>query len=305
MTTKIAIISSGEGRHGIHVTEFFKEGNRISTACLLTDSEGTPAAMALQTLGVGVAVFEPKVWANNPEEIVHYLQLQGVRIVLVDDFDLPIPTLLVETFPGAILVEDDLSVTAPDGVYESHKSISALYPDGEKTLIESTPARAENLWPRAVVAAICALDKEQDNIESPAIPNPEDVPEIPTSLPSPESEWAEALHISTAPPQTCAPAIPQTPPAAPHPAGQPPIPDPKKMPPNYLVWAIVSLILCCLIPSVVAIYYSSRVNSQYYSGDIEGAWKSSRRAEIWIIVSIVAGLVANTFSMPLSLLFPG
>lgn len=70
------------------------------------------------------------------------------------------------------------------------------------------------------------------------------------------------------------------------------------MPSTYLIWAILTTIFCCFIPGIVAIVFSSQVSSRYYAGDIEGAKKSSRNAEIWIIVSIVLGVLTATLYLP-------
>ena len=74
------------------------------------------------------------------------------------------------------------------------------------------------------------------------------------------------------------------------------------MPKSYLAWAVVMTVLCCLPAGVVAIVFSSQVTSKYYAGDFEGARKASDRAQIWIIVSFVLGIMANTLYLPLSLL---
>ncbi|MDE6226697.1 MAG: CD225/dispanin family protein [Muribaculaceae bacterium] len=74
------------------------------------------------------------------------------------------------------------------------------------------------------------------------------------------------------------------------------------MPKSYLVWAIVVTILCCLVPGVVAIIFASQVSSKYYSGDIEGAKRASRNAEIWIIVSFVLGVLSATLYLPIALI---
>ncbi len=73
------------------------------------------------------------------------------------------------------------------------------------------------------------------------------------------------------------------------------------MPPTYLVWSVVMTILCCFIPGIVAIINSSQVSSKFYQGDIEGAQRASRRAEIWIIISFVLGVITNTLYLPLSI----
>ncbi|MDR1603133.1 MAG: CD225/dispanin family protein [Tannerella sp.] len=66
---------------------------------------------------------------------------------------------------------------------------------------------------------------------------------------------------------------------------RPPLPD------NYLVWAILTTICCCMPLGVVAIVHSTKVNSAYYAGDYEGAVRASEDAKKWAIWSaIVCGI---------------
>lgn len=65
----------------------------------------------------------------------------------------------------------------------------------------------------------------------------------------------------------------------------PPRPD------NYLVWSILVTILCCLVGGIVALVYSSKVNSCYDRGDYDGALKASSSARTWCIVSAIVGFV--------------
>jgi hypothetical protein len=62
-------------------------------------------------------------------------------------------------------------------------------------------------------------------------------------------------------------------------------------PPNYLVWAILSTVLCCLPLGIASIVFAAQVNGKYQSGDIAGAQESSRKAKQFAIWSAVAGLV--------------
>lgn len=66
-------------------------------------------------------------------------------------------------------------------------------------------------------------------------------------------------------------------------------------PSSYLGWAIAATLLCCLLPGVVAIIYAAGVNGKYNRGDIEGARKASERAQMWIIITVVAGLLWMPF----------
>ena len=64
--------------------------------------------------------------------------------------------------------------------------------------------------------------------------------------------------------------------------------------PTYLGWAIATLILCFWPASVVAIVYSTQVNSKLARGDYNGAIHSSRRARLWCWISfgvVLAGIV--------------
>lgn len=66
-------------------------------------------------------------------------------------------------------------------------------------------------------------------------------------------------------------------------------------PPNYLPWCIVSILFCCLPASIVALFYSLRVNNAWISGDIEGAKKYSEKVEWWLMITIVLGLISIPF----------
>lgn len=59
-------------------------------------------------------------------------------------------------------------------------------------------------------------------------------------------------------------------------------------PDNFLAWAIVSTILCCLPFGVVAIVYASQVDSYWFAGDHEAARRSARNARTWTWVSVGA-----------------
>lgn len=61
-------------------------------------------------------------------------------------------------------------------------------------------------------------------------------------------------------------------------------------PPNYLVWAILATIFCCLPFGIVSIVYAAQVNSKWQSGDHEGARLSSKNARLWAIISLITGL---------------
>jgi hypothetical protein len=61
-------------------------------------------------------------------------------------------------------------------------------------------------------------------------------------------------------------------------------------PPNYLVWAILSTVLCCLPFGIVSIVYAAQVNSKWQMGDVTGANIASKNAKTWAWVSFGVGL---------------
>jgi hypothetical protein len=88
---------------------------------------------------------------------------------------------------------------------------------------------------------------------------------------------------STPPPPFGGPPGYGGPPSFGYGAGQPPS--------NYLVWAILTTILCCLPLGVVSIVFSTQVNSKWAMGDAQGALKASNNARNFAIASAVAALV--------------
>ena len=72
-------------------------------------------------------------------------------------------------------------------------------------------------------------------------------------------------------------------------------------PDNYLAWAIVSTILCCLPFGIVAIVYASQVDTYWFAGDHEAARRSSKRARTWTWVSV--GVAAFCWLVYLLLVF--
>ncbi|RIH66248.1 CD225/dispanin family protein [Mariniphaga sediminis] len=61
-------------------------------------------------------------------------------------------------------------------------------------------------------------------------------------------------------------------------------------PSNYLVWAILTTILCCLPFGIVSIVYAAQVNTKWQAGDYDGAKISSKNAKLWAWVSFGAAL---------------
>jgi len=67
--------------------------------------------------------------------------------------------------------------------------------------------------------------------------------------------------------------------------------------PNYLIWAILCTLCCCLPGGIVSIVYSTKVDSLVGAGDIEGARDASNKAKLWAMISGGVGLVVNGLLM--------
>jgi hypothetical protein len=59
---------------------------------------------------------------------------------------------------------------------------------------------------------------------------------------------------------------------------------------NYLVFAILATVLCCLPTGIVAIIYAAQVNGKLQMGDYAGAQAASNNAKMWCWISLGLGL---------------
>lgn len=62
-------------------------------------------------------------------------------------------------------------------------------------------------------------------------------------------------------------------------------------PENYLVWAVLVTVLCCLPLGIVSIVFAAQVDSKYQAGDYQGALDSSRKAKNFAWWSFGVGLL--------------
>lgn len=60
---------------------------------------------------------------------------------------------------------------------------------------------------------------------------------------------------------------------------------------NYLVFAILTTVLCCLPAGIPAIVYAAQVNSKLQAGDLAGAQLASKNAKMWCLIAAGLGIV--------------
>lgn len=70
-------------------------------------------------------------------------------------------------------------------------------------------------------------------------------------------------------------------------------PVPETKPDNYLIWSILTTVLCCLPLGVVAIVYSAKVDNLWNSGDRAGAYDAAKNAKLFCLISVGIGLLSG------------
>lgn len=61
-------------------------------------------------------------------------------------------------------------------------------------------------------------------------------------------------------------------------------------PENYMVWAILSTVFCCMPLGIVSIVKASEVNTKWNAGDYEGARQSSAGAKKFALYALYSGI---------------
>ena len=61
----------------------------------------------------------------------------------------------------------------------------------------------------------------------------------------------------------------------------------------YIIFSILVTLCCCLPLGIVSIVYASKINSLQNAGDYEGAKAAAKKANIFMIVGAVGGLIAS------------
>jgi hypothetical protein len=107
-------------------------------------------------------------------------------------------------------------------------------------------------------------------------------PEAPSQVPGPPE--AQGTPTSTNPYSSAGYGVGQG-----YPAPAPGIAKPD----NYLVWAILTTLLCFLPLGVVSIIFAAQVDSKWVQGDAYGAMEASRKARTFAIASAITGVVVT------------
>lgn len=310
---RIAILASADGLNADRLVEEFHDGNRVRIDIVLTDHEDAGVIKRLEHRGVPVTFFPRKVWDEQPVQITELLSAREIDLVVLDGFSQPVPELMASRFAGRLLkIEvkhsepNSLTLTASLSADEAEVIIDEIVSTADDKRAE-TDLVAE-FYRKAVYAALHKLPASEETEPKAAPVSGTPVPPpVPTST---DREWADRLGVQYNPEKVAEvpPPIPvghgriyATPQNTQQHTPQSPQ-DIPPMPPTYLLWSVLALVLCCMIPGIVAVIFSAQVSSRYYRGDIEGSRRASRMAEIWIIVSFVLGVLSATLYLPMMLI---
>lgn len=319
----IAILASGSGTNAENIYKIFANGNRINTALIIYDRKNAGVADRMRAHGIEPIYIPKQTWVENPEAIVNLLRQHDIDLVVLAGFLRIIPDAIIQAFPRRIINIHPSLLPAYGGKgMFGHKVHEAVIENGEtksgvtvhyvtdvvdggrvimqqevEITPDDTPETLEakihpveySLYPRAIVAALKALDM------------PEASHLKPEGTPTPAEEWAETLGIPVRQPEK--PTRPEgNAEETPHQGMQVSAEASPEMPKTYMVWSIIMAIFFFLPAAAVAIWYSARVSTKYYADDMEGALHASERAQLWIIISFVIGVMWNTLWLPISLL---
>lgn len=308
---RIAIFVSGNGEAAERIVKLFNEGNRLRTELVVTDDSAASLLERLKDEDVIVLHIPDGEWEAKRDDIADIIREKDIDMLVLDDFALAIPDEIMETTEGRMIRVSN-AAEAPREVVATleadfRKPVEEKPVEEEKE--DNTPPTPEKEWASAL------------NIQF----TPPKVPQTPPDLPKVEIPVDEIKEIDVLPEN------PENPEAGdrgytPHDQGYPHHHgysqqnpgyfydnqrrerednhrrEPEPMPSTWLIWSVLVTVFCCFIPGIIAIIFSSQVSSKYYAGDYEGARRSSRLAEIWIIVSFVLGVLTATLYVPLMMI---
>ena len=262
----IAIFTSGNGAKGAELVRIFNSGERFRVVLAVSDSVETPPAAEYAQSGVECVIRHEGIREEGSAEILDILRNHKVDIILLDGLSGALPESLAAAYPDAVLSLDGC------GAMAAARMVMDRFPEDDRYA-------AERRW-----ADTLGLKFDPSAVTPPPVPHPS--PE-PPAFPTDET------------PKPPATARPVRQPVRPAPA---PYEKREPMPPTYMLWAILSTLCCCLPGGIIALFFRMSVSSRYYAGDIERARRNSRMTEIWIIASVVLGLIGGALYFPLMLI---
>lgn len=324
----ITILTTGRRSEVKDLIDIFNSGTRCRVNLVIADRPMTADAAAAESAGVATAEISAQALNADPEGAAKLLRDYDTALLVVYDYPLPLhPEVLKAVDSNMVAIppqlhhsmqapldharliisaldqmepgrkgttpppiekkeEDQVSVVTDEvTVVETPDEIIVI--DDETVKEEATDGDIDSEW----------ADRLKIKYEAPVLPPP-----LPEEEPAGESASAPSQEaVSSATPSPVPPAPPVMPQYGKGQSGQG-APDYTVMPSTYMWASVLATLFCCTPLGIVAIVYSSMVSSRFYAHNYEGAVKASERAQLWIILSIVFGIVSATLYMPLMMI---
>jgi len=325
----IAILASGNGTNAENIARYFNHPDSPARVALaVTNHREAGVVKRMETLGVETLFIPGDVWNNRPAEVVELLRDRNIRLVALAGFMQYVAPEIVQAFPRAILnihpsllpayggkgmyghhvheavvaageAESGVTVHFVDEGMDTGEIIAqqrvALEPGETPESLEAKIHPIEySLYPHAIEKVVSGME---------TVPPPVPVEEL----------WAKRMKMKFDPEMATTPPPIRSTPEESHMAHRNPavpltneslserqLPS-EPQPPTYMIGAILITICCCLPLGIVALIFSSSINSKYLRGDVEGARRASKRTEWCIIAGFTIGLLWQSISIPLSL----
>ena len=299
---KIAVLASGEARSAERLITLFNEGNRIRVVAVVTDGDPAVLEARFRDFGVTVMGVTPESDPDSLVDLERRMEECGAEYYAIDGYEGLLADRLHSRHGERVVV-----LTSPE---EAPREVVAAF----ETAVNSTPG-AESVSDPDRPKTPDEEWAETLHITPPPVPekqsSPEDTQQQYGSS-QPENQQPPVHPNFAANPQYgVGYGSPNNPGMGPkrepighgngYQYGNRPV-NSEPMPSNYLILSVIMTVLCCTIPGIVAIFYSAKVSTKYYVGDMEGARRCSHNAQIWIIVSFVLGVLSATLYLPISLI---
>ena len=300
---KIAVFTTGDAPAAGRLVTLFNEGNRIKVDVLVTDGDPVALQQRLGEYGIEVIDVAPECSPEELTAVADTLASRDIELYAFENYEGQLSALVRERHPERT-VELTTAEEAPREVVAALSALDRRKEEAGKGNAPEAPKTADEEW-----AETLQIDFDSKRAEE-ARQRVEEARERMAGMQTPPPVPGRQLPPAT--PKVSQPDFASNPqyirPEANQSYGQQcqgygnrPVNN-EPMPPTYLVWSVIMTVLCCLLPGIVAIIFSSQVGTKYYAGDIEGAKRASRNAEIWIIVSFVLGVLSATLYMPIMMI---
>lgn len=264
---KIAVLTSGNGDAAWRIASLFNEGNRVRVEAVAFAGETTDPAVVdrFRSLGLRDIILSPEADDAEIGLLLGDLDATGIEMYVFDGLDSRLEDIVTNKAQGRTM-----EVTTPEEA--PREVVAAITPP--RPAVHPTPAEpsADEEWAETLQAS--AIEEEDGD----------------KALEVTAAEAADSHRV--------VPDFAANPLYGKYQAGNRPVCE-EPMPPSYLLWSVVMAVFFFTLFGVIAIYFSSKVSSKYYEGDLEGARRCSARAEAWIIASFCTGVISATIWAPI------